>query len=371
MHPHTASPGSNPIVLPAKVEIQAFTLLLIILSLLCSRASAQNNPADRGDNKEEFSLFGSDDILNVSIALDLDAFTRKPAKTDSFNSEMTIHLSKTDSIYRKIVIKYRGLSRYNVCKFPPMQINFKKPINADSSKIKKLKLVTHCQSGKANDEYVLREYLVYKMFNVFTDTSFRVRLLRVSYINTRKDKKPVVKYGIFIEPAKMLAKRTNCTIVRSSKLLQHNIVPSVMDRIAIFNYMVSDWDWSVHGKHNIEVIMPKGSNPNSLGIAIPYDFDLTGVVNADYAIPPSDLGIETVRDPVFLGICRTRKVYEEDLKKFSDAREKIYSIAEECPYLNRSSKRDITDFLDQFFYQLRKQKNVDSLIDKFLKVCIE
>ncbi len=326
----------------------------------------QKNP----DTPERtISLFGSDDLLNVSLYLDLASFSKKPSKTDSFDAEMTIHFSETDSLNKKVTIKYRGISRYEICSFPPMQLNFKKPLYSDSAKIKKLKLVTHCQQGSLTDEYVMREYLVYKLFNAITDTSFRVRLLKVSYIDTKKNKKTLVKYGIFIEPIELLAKRTNSTIVKSPNLTQSHIEPDVMDRVAIFNYMISNWDWSIAGQHNVAVIKSMKYDNSVLGIAIPYDFDLTGIVNADYAIPPDNLGIENIRQRLFSGICRSKEVYQEDLKKFLYNKEKLYSVINGFPHLNQRSKKDITSFLDQFFDQLEKQKSLDNLVDLFLKSC--
>jgi hypothetical protein len=320
-------------------------------------------------NQKSIALFGSEEILNVSIYLDLTAYLKKHAKGDAFDSEMTINFNGTDSIKSKIIIKYRGISRFDICSFPPIQINFKKPLNSDSVKIKKLKLVTHCQSGSITDEYILREYLVYKLYNALTDTSFRVRLLKVNYVDSKGKKKTISKYGIFIEPVELLAKRTNSTVVKSTTLDQKHIFPSIMDRVAIFNYMVSNWDWSITGQHNVDVIKPLSYNDGTLGIAIPYDFDLTGVVNAEYAIPPPNLGIETVRDPIFSGICRSREIYTEDLKKFSDSKEKLYSVVNEFPHLNQRSRKDITNFLDRFFDQLEKPKNLDNLVDVFLRNC--
>ena len=358
-----------------RLNVKYWLIHLLIFSFLslCS-LSAQNDPiavkeSKKGSLEKNFSLFGSDEILNVSLYLDLAGFSKKPSKNDSFDSEMTIYINGTDSVSRKTTIKYRGISRYEICNFPPMQLNFKKPLDCDSLKIKKLKLVTHCQSNNINDEYVLREYLVYKMFNTFTDTSFRVRLLKISYIDSQHKKKTITKYGIFIEPAEMLAKRTNSIVVSTPNLFQYNIFPYAMDRVAIFNYMVTNWDWSIGGQHNVEVIKPIGYNPGGLGIVIPYDFDLTGVVNADYAIPPPDLGIENVRQPIFYGVCRTKEVYKEDLKRFSEAKEKIYSVVNDFPHLNQRSKKDITNFLDKFFDQLEKPKNMEKLIDTFLESC--
>jgi hypothetical protein len=232
-----------------------------------------------------------------------------------------------------------------------------------------MKLVNHCEQGSLYDEYVLREYLVYKLFNALTDTSFRVRLLKVNYIDTKRNRKPITQYGFFIEPVELLAERTNTIILKSTSLTQKNIVPSVIDRLAIFNYMVSNWDWSVPGQHNVAIIKSQKYDDPALGIAIPYDFDLTGVVNADYAIPPATMTITTNRDRLFSGICRGKEVFQEDLKKFLSKKEKLYSIINEFPYLNKSSKRDITFFLDQFFNQLEKQKSLENLVDLFLNNC--
>ena len=348
--------------------------LLLVFSMSGPIVTAQNDSTEtkehkKGSYKRDLALFASDEILNVSLYLDLGSFAKKPSKRDSFDAEMTIHFSEIDSVNNHVKIKYRGISRYEICRFPPMQLNFKKSLYSDSANIKKLKLVTHCQPGNITDQYVLREYLVYKLFNALTDTSFRVRLLKVNYIDSKGSKKTIRKYGIFIEPAEMVANRTNSVVVKTTTLNQSYIIPYSMDRLAIFNYMVTNWDWSIPGQHNVEVIKPLAFNPSGLGIAIPYDFDLTGVVNADYAIPPPELGIENVRQPVFSGKCRTREVYMEDLKKFVEARDKLYSVVNEFPHLNQRAKKDITNFLNQFFSQLEKPRSIDNLILKFLNNC--
>lgn len=350
--------------------------LLIIFFLASLPAFSQNinNESKQSQQKPaepSYKLFDSSVPLEVTLRFDITDYLKKTLKSDSFIGVMTMHLNETDSITRDIVIKYRGISRYQNCDFPPIQINIKKPllISSDSSKIKKLKLVTHCEPGSQSDEYVLREYLVYKLYNILTDTSFRVRLLKLNYIDTKRNRKPIKQYGIFIEPIELLAKRANSYIVNATSLTKKDIFPKVMDRVAIFNYMISNWDWSVAGQHNIAVIKSTHFNPEGLGVAVPYDFDLTGVVNADYAVPPPDLGIEKVRDRLFAGLCLSREEYRDDLKFFLSRKEKLYSEINSFEYLNQRSKKDITNFLDQFFVQLEKQKSMDNLIDLFLNSC--
>ena len=122
--------------------------LIIIFSISVLIVPAQNDTTrtkekTHSTHKDDISLFGSDEILNVSLYLDLGSFSKKPSKSDSFDADMTIHINDFDSINRQVTIKYRGISRFDICNFPPMQINFKKPLYSDSLKIKKLKLVTH------------------------------------------------------------------------------------------------------------------------------------------------------------------------------------------------------------------------------------
>jgi hypothetical protein len=352
----------------------ALIIALFVLSVLPSHGQTDTTylkPQEQNSAKRYLQLFENDDILEVSLRFDLSGFLKKPDKNQSFDGIMTFHFSETDSLDRKVTIQYRGQSRYERCRLPPMRIIFRQPVYevSDSARIKKMKLVNQCQSGALYDDYVIKECLVYKLYNVLTDTCFRVRLLKVSYIDAEKNKKPVVQYGIFIEPEELLAKRTNIIEVKSGSLSQKHMHPLMIDRIAIFNYMVSNWDWSVPGQHNISVFSSPASDLAGIGIPVPFDFDLTGVVNAEYAIPPPGIGIETNRDRMFTGICRTREEYKAELMMFLDKKDEFYSVVDNYPYLGKASKRDIITFLDQFFLQLEKPRSLDNLIDLLLKEC--
>jgi hypothetical protein len=317
------------------------------------------------------SLFENDEILEVTLRFDLSGFLKKPDKNQSFEGVMTFHFSETDTLNRKVTIQYRGYSRYERCRLPPMRIIFKQPVYevSDSVRIKKMKLVNQCQSGASYGDYIIKEYLVYKLYNVLTDTCFRVRLLKVNYIDSENKKKPVVQYGIFIEPEELLAKRTNILEVKSRSLTQKNMNPLMIDRIAIFNYMVSNWDWSVPGQHNVSVFTSKEPALAAIGIPVPFDFDLTGIVNAEYAIPPPGIGIETNRDRKFTGICRTREVYLQELMMFLDKKDEFYSVINNYPYLEKAAKKNIIAFLDEFFGQFEKPRTLDNLIDLLLEEC--
>jgi hypothetical protein len=213
-----------------------------------------------------------------------------------------------------------------------------------------MKLVTQCSSGSQFESYVLREYLAYKLYQVLTDTSFRVRLLRVTYYDTEKKRKPMTQYGIFIEPVEMLGERTGTVQVKNTKINQKHIIPMIIDRVAIFNYMIGNYDWSVPGQHNVRVMK---SLKNPLGMAIPYDFDWSGLVNPTYAEPAEIVGIKTVRQRLFLGICRSKQVFNTDLDLFQSKKDDFLNVINSFEHIKASEKKDMTEFLNGFFDELK------------------
>jgi hypothetical protein len=349
--------------------------LLCVLALSFLPASGQNDLSSRKQSKElkkGFAIFDSDELLEMSLSFDLKKYLKKDFK-ETLDGILTFRLSESDSLEREVKISNRGTFRSSFCKFPPIEIYFKKPVHAytGQDKITRLKLITRCDEGKQYDEYVLREFLVYKLYNAFTDTSFRVRLVRVDFIDINNKKNPIRQYGFFIEPKEIVASRTNLSLFKNTRVGQKHIFPAIMDRVAIFNYMVSNYDWSVTGEHNIILMQPVTLNPSGLGIAVPHDFDATGVVNASYAIPKPETNLTSIRDRIFMGTCRSKEVFQQELKSFLKRKDDLYHIIDEFAYLGKGSKKDITVFLDEFFNQIEKQKTLDELIGKFMKTCLK
>ena len=344
------------------------------MTLLISLLTGQNNyslaqTVISDSSKKSFRLFEDDKIIEITLRFDLSTYLRTKPKKDYLTASITFHLSKTDSINKDIRLRTRGVFRNKYCLYPPIELNFKKANfgYTDLNRISKIKLVPPCSSDKENEDYVLREYLAYKLFNVLTDTSFRVRLLTVNYIDTKKKRKPIHQYGFFIEPVEMLTARTNSIQIKSRTLNQKSIVPKVMDRLAIFNYMIGNYDWAVPGQHNVLVMKPLVFDNLGLGIAIPYDFDWTGLVNADYAIPAEIVGTQTVRERIFLGICRSKEVYQKDLEIFLKKKDEFYKVINEFPYLNQGVKKDMTGYLNGFFEKLEGRR--DLMLEILINSC--
>jgi len=321
--------------------------------------------------KDTFALFGSDSLLEVSMQFDMSSYLKKNLNRSFLEAYMTFHFNETDSLREKIKVKARGNSRYDNCGFPPMEVNFKKHIHAypDSLGINRIKLVTHCHTGSNSNEYVLKEFLVYKLFNILTDTSYRVRLASITYEDSNNKRKPVVQYGFFIEPDEVIAKRLKLVQNKTMNLTQRNVEDRTMDRIAIFNYMIANWDWNIPNLQNVTLYKSHGIGNSSLQVAVPYDFDLSGFVNVNYQILPPEYELESSRERIFLGICRTNEEYQEVFNYFLNRKAELYKTISDFPYLSQRDKKDVTGFINQFFLMLENKRSRENLINDLQSVC--
>jgi hypothetical protein len=357
---------------------RVFIYLIFFMMMSFIPVTGQNDSIDLSKSKadslnKDFFLFGSDDLLELTMRLNITKYIRKNSKEPTQDAVLTFHFNEKDSLNKNVRVKYRGRFRFDNCGFPPMEINFKNHIYAysDTDRVKKIKLVTHCDGGSLSDEYVLREYLVYKLYNIITDTSYNVRLLRINYIDTEKKKKSITQYGIFIEPNKTLSQRIRASEIDVKNLTQRYIRPDLMDKVSIFNYMVANWDWNIPNLQNVTVFKPYYDASAGSGIAVPYDFDMSGVVSPGYEVLPEEYGLRSSRDRIFLGMCRTREVFKKDLQFFLSRKNEMYKTINDFPYLNQRSKKDIISLLNTFYSQLDDDRSLEYLIDYLKSSCKE
>src|SRR5664280_123288 len=173
-----------------KIFFQISIVVFFVSLFICWNDCLVAQTAIPDSSKNRFRLFDEDKLIEISLRFDLSTYFRTKPKEDYLKAEITFNLSKTDSISQSVRLRTRGVFRNRYCMFAPIELNFKKANfgYTDLNKITKLKLVPQCSSGKDKEDYVLREYLAYKLFNVLTDTSFRVRLLTVNYFDSEKKK---------------------------------------------------------------------------------------------------------------------------------------------------------------------------------------
>ncbi|RLD24466.1 MAG: hypothetical protein DRI71_02485 [Bacteroidetes bacterium] len=312
-------------------------------------------------------LFRSDDILELKISMNVDEVISDIDVRDEHEATLTYKQENGEDKVLDLKVMVRGKTRANVkvCRFPPLKLNFKKNQVKKTlfAKQNKLKLVTHCNTKAINEEYILREYYVYKLHQLVTPFSFNVRLCKITYEDTSGDFEPIPHYGILIEDIDDLAERNGMTEFEGAIPNQEVCERTELDRLMFFQYLVGNLDWSVPKRHNFKLV---ADSLKPLPVAIPYDFDYTGLVNTSYAQVPPDIDAANVKVRVFRGLCRMEGGYDDALNHFQSIRSEIYALYSDSEYLSEKSKTTSIKYIDGFYKVLDNPKSFNQ---KIFKAC--
>lgn len=335
----------------------------VMLVALIATALAQAPPATSGSHAPVAPLFTSHEPLTFTIEAPLSTIF-KDRGTDRVERDSKVILPGSDGqvVTLDIDIRTRGKSRANrrICEFPPLRLDFDTAGRGTVFEGQNaLKLVVHCQDGRAEyEQYVLQEYLVYRMYNLLTDHSFRARLARVTYVDTDGKRDPVTRYAFLLEDVDDLAARNRVKAVRIEAVPPQLGDPGSVALVAVFQYLVGNPDWSLFSVepgedaccHNT---VPIGAVSGPM-FSVPYDFDVSGIVNTRYAdrlFGPEqrNMGIRRVRERAYRGFCASADHLPAIFALFNQKRDAIYALYREQPGLHPEVVKETVEYLDAFY----------------------
>jgi hypothetical protein len=261
------------------------------------------------------------------------------------------------AINDQILLEVRGHFRHDYCYFPPLKLIFKTNTSSALYPLKSLKLVSQCKGFGDYDQYLLKEFIIYKIYNLITDMSFRVRLLNLNLKDSSGKKKTVNDLAFLIEDIKDVAKRNNCKEWGSQPLNTESTNRRQMTIVAVFEYMIGNTDYGVSVNHNTKLIVNTGDSLSRPSV-VPYDFDYSGLVNTEYAVPDEKLEIENVRQRLYRGFPRTMDELNEVLDIFKKEKKSIYATINNFNLLTPASKRQMTSYLDEFYETINNPSDV-------------
>jgi hypothetical protein len=304
-------------------------------------------------------FFETNDVLEARLTLDFAKLIRTSSKPEYFPA--TFSCKTVDStITEQIRIIARGHIRKEICYMPPVKLNFHNNTSPKLYPLNSLKMVLTCYENSNGDQLLLKEYLVYKIYNLITDRSFRVRLLNLRYEDTNPKKKPYTGHAFLIESDKALAKRNNCAELKNTRSHAEYTDRRQMTIVAIFQYMIGNTDFGVSANHNIILIQP-AKDSTARPIVVPYDFDYAGLVDAYYAVPNEGLDIENVRQRLYRGFSRTEAELNEAIAIFNKQKANIYSLVNGFDLLTEKNRKNIIDYLEEFYKTINNSNQVKNL----------
>lgn len=331
MHPARSRQAAAGCVPHGRHRLALALWCLAALLLLHAPLDARAAPAARDP------LFSSIDTLSLELEGPLRAIAADRAARPE-ERPVIMRWVEADGTARELEIdvRARGRSRRDParCAFPPLRLDL--PRSRVASTLfegqDKIKLVSHCQAlgsrAKGPPSWVRLEYFAYRILARLTDASFGVRLLDVTWIDEHGERFRHPAFLIEAEPR--LAARLGVERAGVRDVDADALDPEAAQLAELFQYSIGGTDFSftraAAGEetccHNALLFGPGGGAPY---LPVPYDFDVTGLVDPAGAIPAPGLGIRRVSERVWLGSCRPPGALEAAMERFRAARADIAS----------------------------------------------
>ncbi len=342
----------------------SLSCLLFLLVLAASAAAEVGRPDP---------LFQSHDTVDVTISAPLTTLVRERATEEYLLGSLSYADSDGKVRTFDVKVRARGHSRYEICDLPPLWLNFKKSQVKDTlfHKQDKLKLAVHCQDSERYEQTLLREFMAYRILNLATPKSFQVRLLRVTWVDTEGQRDQQIRYAFLLEHKNRLGKRIDRKDLKIEETSVAALDPKHLNLTSVFQFLIGNLDFSPIAKseyneccHNYVLF----SNDKELLVAIPYDFDQSGLVSAPYALPGHQFGIRTVRQRIYRGRCQNNDYVEASIGRFKTVRNNIFALIETQDGLTRKVRNILADYVQQFYDIADDPRRVSRLM---LKKCLQ
>ncbi|MEM6320560.1 MAG: hypothetical protein AAF960_23025 [Bacteroidota bacterium] len=325
-----------------KIVITALCFLFTFMSL-----SAQDSSAT---SESIFTLLQQHKVANITIKTDLDSLINVRRRTTYQPATFTYEATEGEQRTAPVKLRPRGKYRRRVCDFPTIKLNFsKKKLKANGmSKYDDYKLVTHCLNDKkVSQENVLREYLVYKMYNLLSEESYQVQYLNLTYIDSKGKKNKLQRAGFIIEDTGELEDRIDVEVFSDAKLPLDSFDREQLLSVALFQYMIGNVDWRAIGyTKNAKTLKKKGASTYQV---LPYDFDFSGLVQVSYGRLAEHLNQKDQRQRIFLGPMTSSEDLRPTIAHFQAKKAALLDLINNFDLLSKPSRKNIRKYIESFY----------------------
>ena len=317
-------------------------------------------------------LFNSDEPLTITLTGPFKTLDKQRDKSAEYDVGSLSYEGPDGPVSIETRYTPRGnfrLEKEN-CAHAQLWLNLKKKQTKKTvfANQNKLKLVVQCRDSNRYQSYLRKEYQAYRMLNLMTEASYRVRWLTVTYQDLQ-GKKLRTHAAFLIEHKNRVADRLNLLPVDEQRINRTELDPTHATRAALFNYFIGNADFSIvaategSGCHNAKLLRADNESPY---VPVIYDFDSSGYVDAPYAITPSKLDLRNVRQRIYRGFCTDPEVLDGVLDEFRDKREALLAVAAETEYVGKRSARKGVSYLKDFYSVIDNPKRLKK---KIIEVC--
>jgi hypothetical protein len=249
-------------------SLRASTLLSLALLLVCgllpARLTAQNDKAadakkekkvkEPKAEKEVPPFFRSEAPLAMTLTTNIKQIRKDKGENAPYHWASLTYDSSGKPAQMPLKIRTRGIWRLRNCTFPPIRLNFsdKATKNTLFDDLENPKLVSSCRDTDPYEQYILQEYQLYRIYQLLTPVSHRVRLVKLAYVDSASQKQEAQRYAIVVEDPQQLASRNLAKIVKIKGAGPSDLEQKELALAYLFEYLIGNLDFSFNGLHNTE-----------------------------------------------------------------------------------------------------------------------
>lgn len=333
-------------------------LVLLIAWLLAAPLPAQ------GDSKPP-KLFSETSEMEVTLNGPWRRISNNIKRDARYPAQLTYTGPDGQQHSLDVEVEPRGISRrLRLCDFPPLKVYF------DKAKTKgtefrgngSLKLVTYCNQRSKYEQYYIKEYLAYRIYNLITEFSFRVRPMMVEYRDSESKNYSIKRFSFLVEDLDDVAKRNELKKLAVAKISYKTLDPVETGKLGLFQFMIGNVDYATNEGpeddsccHNTKLI---GTGDYEVPrYSIPYDFDATGLVDAHYAYPPEVLKLRNIRQRLYRGFCRTNDQLPQTVALFNVKKPEILDLFRNDPHLDKHNRNKAIGYIEDFYNIINDPKS--------------
>ena len=193
-----------------------------------------------------------------------------------------------------------------------------------------------------------------KLNNVLTEQSLRVQLIDLEIKDSLGNIAPITSKGFLIEHREELIDRVDAVMSDAKCMKPVHLSTYDYTLFQVFQYFIGNTDWLLPTCKNCEII----SLESGVMIPIAYDFDFSGMVSTNYAVPNSSLGLRTITERYFLGHKKKMADLDPVLALFQAKKEALIKTVNDFEYLPKKERKRMVKYMEAFYKVLGKPKLV-------------
>lgn len=299
-----------------------------------------------------YSMEGKTSVIKIET--DVKKLIKNKFKEEYQPSTITFNLATGKDMVCESKLRARGNIRKKVCYNPPLKLNLKEKdlVKNGFDSLDILKLVLQCRNNDNTDKYLFKERLAYDLYSNIDTLHMRTKCVIIEFYEDGELRERLDAF--LVEDEDHFAQRTGVRILEDGVLVSSVLSRAHFLKMSFFQYMIGNPDYAIPNKHNVEILQ----TADKKYVAVPYDFDYSGLVNTDYAVPHESIPIKKVTQRIFLVKNVSLAEANATADYFTEKEDAFYATIEQAAYLDEKDKKYAKNYLKGFFKILDNENQI-------------